>query len=437
MTSSVWIQGNTPNTELHVVVDEMPVGGSGLTDAELRATPVEVTVENIPHVIVDSMPAGGSGLTDAELRDTPVPVTGTVSVTEPVSIDDNGGSVTIDATALPLPTGAATAALQLPDSHNVTVDNAAGASAVNIQDGGNSITVDGTVTVTATNLDVRDLVAATDAVTVHGDVGVVDQLDLANTNPLAVAIVDGAGTQITSFGGGTQYTEADTDASITGTAMLMEGAGNALVVVQGTAADGVLVNLGANNDVTVTGTVSVDNFPGTSSGLEYVYNIPSQVHVAAANTVHWDMFNADATLVVRVMGIYQLPNIVTAVTGVAFDWLLERTTAVGTGGTTITAWLPDTTQTALDADITCRSKPTGGATQSTDLRNYTIHSEETNAATQMMHMMMSGGVANLVPKMLMDSGTGIVLRQNQGIRCVQVTNSNAGNTGWCICFTVE
>jgi len=35
---------------------------------------------------------------------------------------------------------------QLPDGHNVTIDNAAGASAVNIQDGGNSITVDGTVT---------------------------------------------------------------------------------------------------------------------------------------------------------------------------------------------------------------------------------------------------------------------------------------------------
>lgn len=45
--------------------------------------------------------------------------------------------------------GVATAANQLPDGHNVTVDNAAGAAAVNIQDGGNSITVDGTVTANA------------------------------------------------------------------------------------------------------------------------------------------------------------------------------------------------------------------------------------------------------------------------------------------------
>ena len=58
------------------------------------------------------------------------------------------------------------------------------------------------------------------------------------------------GSSIAGGGGGTQYTEGDTDATITGTAMLMEGAGNALVPAQGTAADGLLVNLGSNNDVT-------------------------------------------------------------------------------------------------------------------------------------------------------------------------------------------
>lgn len=76
---------------------------------------------------------GVQGLTDTQLRATAVP---------------------ISAASLPLPTGAATAALQLPDGHNVTVDNASGASAVNIQDGGNTITVDGTITANAgTNLN--------------------------------------------------------------------------------------------------------------------------------------------------------------------------------------------------------------------------------------------------------------------------------------------
>ncbi len=62
--------------------------------------------------------------------------------------------------ALPLPTGASTSAAQLADGHNVTIDNANGASAVNIQDGGNTITVDGAVTADlGSNNDVHGTVA--------------------------------------------------------------------------------------------------------------------------------------------------------------------------------------------------------------------------------------------------------------------------------------
>lgn len=76
---------------------------------------------------------------------------------------------------------------------------------------------------------------------------------LANSNALHVAIVDGSGDQITSFGGGTQYTEGNTDASITGTALMFEGAADTLVAAPGTAANGLDV------DVTrVSGTVTVD-----------------------------------------------------------------------------------------------------------------------------------------------------------------------------------
>lgn len=92
-----------------------------------------------------------------------------------------------------------------------------------------------------------------------------DIRDLASSNALNVAIVDGSGAQITSFGGGTQYTEGDVDASITGTAMLMEVSGNTLQPVQGSVADGLLVNLGSNNDVTVTGTVEVKETPDATS----------------------------------------------------------------------------------------------------------------------------------------------------------------------------
>ncbi len=137
--------------------------------------------------------------------------------------------------------------------------------------------------------------------------------------------------------------------------------------------------------------------------------------------------------------IRQIPNINTAVTGIVFDWLLERTTAAGTGGTAQTPWQQDLSETALDADITCRLKPSGGATQSTDLFNYSISSEETNAAT--IQIATQGGLevvpAPLAAQAANSGGGGIVLRQNQGLRCVQITNSVAGNTGWLIAITVE
>lgn len=92
-----------------------------------------------------------------------------------------------------------------------------------------------------------------------------DIRDLASSNALNVAIVDGSGDQVTSFGGGTEYTEGDVDASITGTAMLMEVSGNTLQPVQGSVADGLLVNLGSNNDVTISGVVEVKETPDATA----------------------------------------------------------------------------------------------------------------------------------------------------------------------------
>lgn len=310
------VANETPSTDVLGMVVRVAgaVASGGLTDAELRATPVPVsgTVSVNEPVTVDAVNldirdlvfatdkvdvSGSTGvgvtgpLTDVQLRATPVPVSGTVSVTEPVTVDavdldirnlvfatdkvdvsgSTGVGVTgtffqatqpVSAVSLPLPTGAATLAAQTQpgvDIGDVTINNGAGASAVNIQDGGNAITVDGavTATVSATNLDIRDLVFATDRVDASGTVlgagdnnignvdvvtlpalaagdntvgrvkltdgtDVADILDLTNSNPLTVAIVDGSGDQITSFGGGTQYTEdAAAAANPIGTATIL------------------------------------------------------------------------------------------------------------------------------------------------------------------------------------------------------------------------
>lgn len=79
--------------------------------------------------------------------------------------------------------------------------------------------------------------------------------------PFAVRLSDGASFYDATSGGGsgTEYTEGDTDSSITGTACLMEGASSTLLPIQGTVTDGLLVNLGANNDVTVSGVSTAAN----------------------------------------------------------------------------------------------------------------------------------------------------------------------------------
>lgn len=238
VTGTVTVDGSGVTQPVSAASLPLPTGAA--TAANQLPDGHNVTVDNAAGAAAVNIQDGGNSIT----------VDGTVAVTNAgltelaaaidtelqVDVvgalptgDNNIGNVDVASSALP--TGAATSALQLPDGHNVTVDNAAGAAAVNIQDGGNSITVDGSVTVSATNLDVRDIDAATDDITVHGDVGVLDQMDLTNANPLTVAIVDATGDQIASFGGGTQYTEGDTDATIVGTAMLWEDAADELATV--------------------------------------------------------------------------------------------------------------------------------------------------------------------------------------------------------------
>ncbi len=101
-----------------------------------------------------------------------------------------------------------------------------------------------------------------------------DNVALRGTNYGAAyaQIVTSAGAFVDTFGGGIQYDQGSSDASITGTVAMMEVAADTLQPIQGTVADGLLVNLGSNNDVTVTGTVSA-----TQSGTWNVTNISGTI----------------------------------------------------------------------------------------------------------------------------------------------------------------
>lgn len=88
---------------------------------------------------------------------------------------------------------------------------------------------------------------------------------LTGYNAQAVAIVDGDGNQLTSFGGGTQYTEGATDATITGTAMLWEDAGDTLVVPSASKPFPVEIVAGAGSGGTAAAD-DADFTAGTTSG---------------------------------------------------------------------------------------------------------------------------------------------------------------------------
>ena len=168
---------------------------------------------------------------------------------------------------------------------------------------------------------------------------------LTNSTPVDVKVVDASGDQVTLFGGGTQYTEGDTDATITGTAAMMEVASNVLQPIQGTVADGLLVNLGANNDIsgTVTANLSAtDNavldaieadtttIAGAVSGTEMQVDIVSgSVGVTGTVTINTSGL---ATSTLQTSGNTSLSTIAGAVAGTEMqvDVVNTPTVTVGT-----------------------------------------------------------------------------------------------------------
>lgn len=167
--------------------------------------------------------------------------------------------------------------------------------------------------------------------------------------------------------------------------------------------------------------------PGGASVLPaWVVSTGNQVNVAAARTTHFDLFNAVGSgKILRVLGVYIIPTLV-AVVGVGLTWEVIRTSAVGTGGVARAPVPFDSANLALPAQITARGKPTGGATTAITWLNVNASSEETvpyaSLASQLNH----------VP-----ADQELVLREGEGLKVDQTTNSAIGSTNVVTVFTVE
>lgn len=218
---------------------------------------LDVDVTRLPALVANS----GVDIGDVTVNNAagaPVPVQlsdgSAVQVLATADYDSAAGTVTRVMVGIALPGSGGPVAGGT--SANPVRTDPTGSTAQPITDNGGSLTVDGTVTVNAlpagTNnigdVDVLTLPALPTGTNTIGSVKLTDGttvatvVDLTNTNPLAVAIVDGNGDQITSFAGGggsgTQYTE---DA-----AAAANPVGDALIMVRADALAGITTTDGDN-----------------------------------------------------------------------------------------------------------------------------------------------------------------------------------------------
>jgi hypothetical protein len=166
----------------------MGVGSKSLITDPYDANEIARVVAG--RLLVTTQAGGGGGISadvnieavGGVLIGTTVPVSGTVSVTEPVSVDDNGGSLTVDGTVAATQSGAWTVTVVEP---------------VSVDDNGGSLTVDGTVAVSsvAGTVTVAGTVSVTEPVSVDDNGGslTVDGTVAVSSVAGTVTIVDGGG----------------------------------------------------------------------------------------------------------------------------------------------------------------------------------------------------------------------------------------------------
>lgn len=166
---------------------------------------------------------------------------------------------------------------------------------------------------------------------------------------------------------------------------------------------------------------------------------PSQA--VGASKVFLDLFNATGSgFTLQVLSVHGFVDLDTAVTGtVGIELHLTRTTAVGTGGTAAT--LEGTSVTApniakmdpalaaLNANITARAAPAGGATAGAVLGSRYVFTEETNAGAAV--------AAALGVQFVRNNGSDLLVPQNTGLRVVQGSVASVGNIGFEVNFALQ
>jgi hypothetical protein len=165
--------------------------------------------------------------------------------------------------------------------------------------------------------------------------------------------------------------------------------------------------------------------------------VPKQA--AAADVIYFDMFvPTTSQFHIQLLSVRPAASGAVAVTGViAVDMFLQRTSAVGTGGTAATFGGTsntamtfnghETTQIARVTDFSGRLTPTGGATNAGVLGWASVFAEETNAGTYAAQAVDLARPLPDLPPIAIPRGTGF--RVVQGSEAATV-----GNFGFNVIF---
>ena len=202
------------------------------------------------------------------------------------------------------------------------------------------------------------------------------------------------------------------------------------------AGDSILVTPGSGATVathTVDGkehqVVMIANASGHLQDTLPTWYVWSTFDAGAANEILIDLFNATGSgVILRVRKIFVQHNMA-AITGVGHVFNVDRTSAVGTGGTGLTPRPADSANSALPGGVTARHAATGGATSAYTLFSLSVDPEETRPGAAIM------GMINWVPEG--PNVQEITCRENEGLRVQQITSNTAGVWGCLLVMTVE
>src|SRR5687768_15069063 len=147
----------------------------------------------------------------------------------------------------------------------------------------------------------------------------------------------------------------------------------------------------------------------------YYFQSATNSAVGSATNFHFDIFNASGSgLVLKVRKLF-LQQVFVAQTGVAATFDIRRTSAVGTGGATLTGVKADTADSNMPAQVTSRGNATGGNTSAGILCTIPMSGEETDVGARGAWGINLLAEGNETKDVTLREGEGLAVLKSAGV----------------------